>query len=305
GPHSMARTLVPINWSDDEPFPFDEEEPPVASRKDEPRQDRQRDALFVASQYKAQALEDEADEDEELHPSWMKLVYIAAGLGLVAGLLVIFAGPPVRRALQTASFQAENIAYQIDTPDRTPAVKRSTPRSWRTILDGSFGNAAEPRPAEQVSPDLMMAQLTAPSRIPVAAKRPAPFEAPPPGLAPAAIEVGSSVPGILFSGQNKVTVVPGVSAISAGVAEGLLIHRTAPVYPMFARENNLSGTVFLSATITKTGAINSLRVLSGPSVFRDAAVNAVKTWRYKPYMLDKQPVDVETTISVVFKAREN
>jgi protein TonB len=58
--------------------------------------------------------------------------------------------------------------------------------------------------------------------------------------------------------------------------------------------------VVLVATISRTGTIQNLRVLEGPSVLRDAALEAVKTWRYRPYLLDGQPVEVETTINVVF-----
>jgi len=62
----------------------------------------------------------------------------------------------------------------------------------------------------------------------------------------------------------------------------------------------VSGTVVIQATISKAGTIDNLRVVSGPTMLRQAALDAVKTWRYKPYMLDGEPVDVETTVSVNF-----
>ena len=58
----------------------------------------------------------------------------------------------------------------------------------------------------------------------------------------------------------------------------------------------------LGANITKTGQLANLHVLSGPSMLRNAAMDAVKTWRYRPYQLNNQPVEVETTIHVVFLA---
>jgi protein TonB len=119
------------------------------------------------------------------------------------------------------------------------------------------------------------------------------------------MEDGASVPGPVFSNQHKIKVEPAASAISAGVAEGMLIHRTAPVYPQFARDGHMSGTVILGATISKAGTIQGLHVISGPPLFRNAAMDAVKSWRYRPYMLDYQPVAVDTTVKVVFSVDQH
>ena len=56
----------------------------------------------------------------------------------------------------------------------------------------------------------------------------------------------------------------------------------------------------LQATISKTGTITNLRVISGPAMLQQAALDAVKTWRYRPYLLNNEPVEVETTINVIF-----
>jgi protein TonB len=80
----------------------------------------------------------------------------------------------------------------------------------------------------------------------------------------------------------------------------MLIHKTAPVYPEFAKAARVSGTILLIANISKTGAIEGLHVISGPAILRGPAMDAVKTWRYRPYMLDNQPVEVQTTIKVIF-----
>jgi protein TonB len=60
------------------------------------------------------------------------------------------------------------------------------------------------------------------------------------------------------------------------------------------------GTVVLAATISKAGTIENLRVISGPAILQRSALDAVKTWRYSPYLLDGQPVEVETTVNVIF-----
>ena len=67
-----------------------------------------------------------------------------------------------------------------------------------------------------------------------------------------------------------------------------------------AQATRTSGTVVLQATISRTGTIENLRVVSGPALLRQAALDAVKQWRYRPYMLNGQPVEVETAVSVEF-----
>ena len=88
--------------------------------------------------------------------------------------------------------------------------------------------------------------------------------------------------------------------ISTLVEEGLLIEKRMPVYPAIAKAAGISGTVTLAAIISKTGTIENLRVISGPMMLQQAARDAVETWRYRPYLLDGQPVEVETTVSVIF-----
>jgi periplasmic protein TonB len=92
--------------------------------------------------------------------------------------------------------------------------------------------------------------------------------------------------------------------ISSGVMAGNLIEKTAPQYPAIAKAARIQGTVVLQATIAKTGLIQNLRVISGPPMLQQAAVDAVRSWRYKPYLLNGEPVDVETTINVVFNLGE-
>ncbi len=81
----------------------------------------------------------------------------------------------------------------------------------------------------------------------------------------------------------------------------MIVSRTIPTYPIIARTMGVQGTVVLAATISKAGTIENLRVMSGPVTLQRAALDAVKTWRYKPYMLDGEPAEVETSVEVVFK----
>lgn len=93
---------------------------------------------------------------------------------------------------------------------------------------------------------------------------------------------------------------PRTASISGGVIDGYILHRTTPAYPVIAKTAGISGTVVLAATISKSGTIENLRVLSGHPMLTQAAIEAVKTWRYRPYLLNHEPVEVETTINVIF-----
>lgn len=100
---------------------------------------------------------------------------------------------------------------------------------------------------------------------------------------------------------NVRLAVTGPAHISQGVAQGLLIHKVVPEYPAVPRAAHIGGTVVLQATISKNGTIENLRVASGPELLRQAALDAVKQWRYRPYLLNGEPVEVETTVNVEFK----
>lgn len=73
-----------------------------------------------------------------------------------------------------------------------------------------------------------------------------------------------------------------------------------PVYPRIAIQSGISGTVELRVTISKTGTIEDVKAVKGPDILRQAAVDAVRSWRYKPFTVDKQPAEVQTTVDVDF-----
>jgi TonB family protein len=88
--------------------------------------------------------------------------------------------------------------------------------------------------------------------------------------------------------------------ISGGVAQGMILKHSAPTYPRTALDARVSGTVVLEATIGTDGYITDLQVVSGPPMLRQSALDAVQTWTYRPYLLNGDPVEVRTTINVVF-----
>jgi protein TonB len=135
----------------------------------------------------------------------------------------------------------------------------------------------------------------------------------PPSLEPGAMSAEAASDGV---GRN-LGVVPGATAqpaivvqapnplpkkiiISSGVMAGNRVYGQDPAYPAIARQARIQGTVVLEARISRTGSIENLCVVSGPPMLAGAAIAAVRSWRYRPYLLNEQPVEVETTINIVF-----
>ncbi len=178
--------------------------------------------------------------------------------------------------------------------------------------------AAEVHVVKQIQTDLLNnGTLRTPTKIPQKIQMIKEEEAPPPmasnggvvGGVPGGIPGGQlgGVIGSVISSSNSLSAVPKfVPAtptrirISGGVTKGLLIQRTEPTYPTLARAARVQGDVILSAVIDTNGQITNLQLVSGHPMLVPAALAAVKQWRYKPYLLNGQPVEVETTITVIF-----
>jgi protein TonB len=89
--------------------------------------------------------------------------------------------------------------------------------------------------------------------------------------------------------------------ISQGVSQGLVIRKVSPIYPKTALTMRTEGPVELMATISRSGDITHVKVLSGDAQLTNAAVAAVKQWKYKPYLLNGEPVEIQTQITINFK----
>ena len=160
--------------------------------------------------------------------------------------------------------------------------------------------AASPEP-ETKEPD------SAPIRVKTTrAKAPAQGEESAPPL-PSPLAVASAndhnLSGLMASASSSVPR-PSLATvrISQGVSQGLLIKRVQPKYPPAALAVRAQGAVQIEATINKEGNVTNLKVLSGDPVLARAALEAVRQWRYKPYYLDGDPVEIQTQITVNFKA---
>jgi periplasmic protein TonB len=92
--------------------------------------------------------------------------------------------------------------------------------------------------------------------------------------------------------------------VGGNVQSARIINRVQPVYPPLARQTRISGTVRLHAIIGKDGTVQQLEVMSGHPLLQQAALDAVRQWRYQPTLLNGDPVDVDTTIDVIFSLNQ-
>ncbi len=122
------------------------------------------------------------------------------------------------------------------------------------------------------------------------------------GAAPGSAAAGDTIGSIMNSTRAAVPrpAIPARVRVSQGVQEGLLTHQVKPEYPPLARQARIQGSVILQAVIARDGTIQNLRVISGPPMLAPAAIEAVRQWRYRPYILNGDPVEVETQITVNF-----
>jgi TonB family protein len=113
----------------------------------------------------------------------------------------------------------------------------------------------------------------------------------------------SSLPGLIASASpNLLRPTLATVRISQGVSQGLVIKRVQPKYPQAALAIHAGGAVLIEATVNKEGNIANLKVVNGDPILAKAALDAVRQWRYKPYYLDGEPVEIQTQITVNFKA---
>jgi protein TonB len=172
--------------------------------------------------------------------------------------------------------------------------------------------AAAPVIVKKVQTELDNGQLRTPTAIPKKIQMIKEDE-PPPSAGPAGVVggvpggvPGGAMGGVLGSVMSSVpTAVPKAATpqrvrVSQGVSQGLLMKKVTPQYPPLAKQARIQGVVVLQALIGKDGSIQNLHVVSGHPMLTNAALEAVKEWKYKPYYLNGEPVEVETTINVNF-----
>jgi periplasmic protein TonB len=154
----------------------------------------------------------------------------------------------------------------------------------------------------------LQAQLEAPSRIPSHTATISDAQSQPPGP----IDIGGPTTGDGILGGMPLGSPPPVVTVahpptpkhpvtvSSGVAAGQLLSAIRPIYPAIAKSARIQGTVVIEATISRAGTIENLQVTDGPPMLRQAAIDAVAAARYRPFLLNGEPVEVQTSVHVIF-----
>jgi periplasmic protein TonB len=159
-------------------------------------------------------------------------------------------------------------------PTKTPTEKPAAPAI--VLKNNASQTAAKPAP--------QVADAQAPSIT---------------GIAPA--DNGGSISSLMAGQSNAPTPILQTLTVSQGVSQGLLVKKPQPVYPASAMRMRIEGTVELLATVSKAGDISAVKILTGDPTLARAASDAVKQWKYKPYLLNGDPVEIQTQITINFK----
>jgi len=267
-------------------------------------------------------------EDRQRQRLILALVLFLCAIGVVVYKVITTVGGSESEALQTApapSPEAEpaspssNATSNPTTASATPAASTTAPVTAEIPSAGS-GTAktqhekhkatASVKPATPSIPPANPAPAVTRKVLPplnvevFAGGRPVPLQS----KTPAAVHVDTSngVQGRAATPGTDATVAGGTDASSAGrvriSAEALqvLSHPVDPNYPLLAREMKVQGSVILDAYIGRDGTIQALKIVSGPTILATAAMEAVRQWRFKPYLQAGQAVETEARITVNF-----
>jgi TonB family protein len=272
-----------------------------------------------------------ADGDSSGSPATKKMLIVAAVVLVLAAIGYLGYGmlgksstspaPQPASASQDSSRPAP-VAAPISSPGSAPSANTSGRASVANPV-------LSPKTAIAASSDKLSTGIGGSPVTRIAVNTAAPLETRKPDSSPLLVtsnapgdpharveEPAPQLPGSLASASANQNSLSGVISstssslpklslstlkISQGVSEGLLIKRVQPKYPQAALAVHSQGAVQIEATINKEGVVTNPRVLSGDPILAQAAVEAVRQWRYKPYYLDGQPVEIHTQITVNFR----
>jgi len=174
------------------------------------------------------------------------------------------------------------------THRNSPQKPQETAAETKAPESGTVQQPPSPAPKEQApaGTTLQTGQPTTPVNT-TTKQEPPPPKAASPGASPAAPKQADNAAGPV--------------RVSQGVSQALLVHQVKPDYPPLARQAHVQGVVVLAVVIAKDGTIKRIHAVSGHPLLTPAAIDAVKQWSYKPYMLNGKPVDVDTTVDVNFR----
>jgi periplasmic protein TonB len=202
---------------------------------------------------------------------------------------------PLSEPVVTASSTATTSDDASAAPESSPAEIRLVTKPTQTP---SSSVSKSPPSAKSEDAPLVVKGGAAPAIH----TNPAPADTPAPNvMAVATPGSGGSLDNLVGHNTNAFKPVLQTVSISQGVSQGLLMKKVQPVYPRTALAMHVEGVVELMATISKTGEISTVSVLKGDPQLIHAAIDAVKQWKYKPYLLNGEPVEIQTQVTISFK----
>ena len=224
---------------------------------------------------------------------------------------------PTTSSVPSPQSQAPSIAQTANPAAKPSAIQPQTVPSQSADVPSSSKTAKPELAAKKTTPDSSHADtdavendvtVTDLSHPPImiknghtgAAGKSKETAAPDVKISEIAASSGEALPDLMGPTSAPTPVLQNLM-VSQGVSRGLLIKQVQPVYPRSAIDMKIEGAVQLMAVVTKNGDISQTKVLSGDKTLAQAAVEAVKKWKYKPYLLNGEPVDIQTQITVNFR----
>lgn len=269
------------------------------------------DALWPEAEQKKKA------KSEPGQPNRRPLVIAGAAalcIGLAAGgALYFYRSHSQPKPQPLSETTVANVTEPAGSPDAKPDPRNGTAgsanpqtsaqqpsqNSQSNAQQAAADQTPQEAPQQNPTPNVNMAQFTSASSIPRGQQG---GSAPEPGELDAS-HMGSGNSGMPFATSNREHVQFAPSKpieVAAGALTSSLIKRTMPVYPEIARNSHVSGVVTVAITITPQGTVADAHAVSGPVLLRPAAVDAVKNWRFRPYLVNNHPVSVQSNVNVDF-----
>jgi TonB family protein len=199
----------------------------------------------------------------------------------------------------TESTPPINSMHVSETPASSPTAKASAVRPSKGAA--SEGDSEPTASSPSPHPIVVRKSAAADPSGPDPSRASPTGDVPAPGITAISTPGGQAMPAVLSGASSAPKPRLQTLSISQGVSRGLLMKQAQPAYPPDALRNGIQGPVQLLATVSKSGDISSVKILSGDARLAHAATDAVKQWKYKPYLLNGEPVEIQTQVTVNFK----
>lgn len=206
---------------------------------------------------------------------------------------------PEQAATSEAPAELNATALAVRPEGSSVTRETSTPKPKKTASPIASSEPDVSSTEEETTPEAIVVKNASSRPAPAAVEQPA--EQPAPALDVAPGSTNDAISGLVNVSPTVPNQAPQTVKVSQGISQGLLVKKVPPVYPQQALQMKIQGPVQIMATISKDGNISNMKLLSGDAILARAAMDAVKQWKYKPYYLDNQPVEIQTQVTVNFK----